>query len=1154
MISKKLIKPLALIALILALLFILIWTGYRIFFKKETLRIALVGPMTGELASVGKSFQQGIELYLKQINEKGGIDGKKIALDVYDDQNNPRKAKAKALEIVNDKRAVAVIGHHYSSCSISAGGIYQRHGIPAISPASTNVDVTLDNDWYFRSSFNDDIQGRFLASYARNVLGQNRVSIIHDKDPYGSFLASVFERTSRAMDVEVRRKWTFETGSQNLDQDLEKIVNELLYDKDEAGVIFLATHAAEGARLMKLIKDKTLSDPLRNPLMGPDAFSSEAFLRIFTEYPEEKKKPGFYTDELYVTTPLIFDTTSEKGLKFKETYEATYQEKSGWHAAFAYDTMMVIAEAIRSTGIQGGSDSLKSDRRKIRDWLANLSDMYDAVEGVTGYNYFDENGDSQKQVFIGVYQKQNLISALTQLQAIPNANEVPNFEQALETGLVVEFDNRYFYKINVVHTGIHINEITNLDIKDFTYDLDFYLWFRYQGDIKVENIEFVNAVDPIQLSKPDHTEEIGKLNYRLYNVKGRFRADFRPNLHIFGQHILGVSFRHHEDRSRLILVQDVLGMHLKSRISLEERMRQEGVLNAMYGWQISEVLFSQDIAEKSTLGNPKLFNLRDGKREYSQFNAVLRIVKDEITVRRTLPNTWGIYLLALSFLTTVLLAYFVKGSAPKPLPNLKPYAKMVWFFQIAFIYLLLLTSEVLILSQLSEKLTASYFGVIVKTFDIFWWLITAHYISIWMERFVWLPVEEKTQQPIPNIIRGLISLIIYLLAIMAIIAFVFGQALTGILATGGMISLIIGLALQMNLANIFSGIAINVERPFRIDDWVKIGSFKEGKVSDINWRTTKVSTRDGTILSIPNNQVSESYIENFSQPDRGYWKYFTIHVDPGHHPERVKKILLNAALATADISKRISPATRFLGLTAGMTGQSESWAANYLISVYVEDYGMKFAHNEMIWLNVWTHLKHAGIKHVMTRHDLQMSLVRKKAKTKDSGPLDLLRASYLFKPFNEETKRHLSKLVKKHRLANGELVFRQGDMGDSMFIIAEGAVGLRVLAPSGDKEIEVGRMGTGEVFGEMALLTGEERTATVVAISDTRLFEITKEHIYPLIKAQPEISKLLSDVVSQRKMDTEAKKEQAESKKIDKETLAKQILDKMQKFFGFKGD
>ena len=94
-----------------------------------------------------------------------------------------------------------------------------------------------------------------------------------------------------------------------------------------------------------------------------------------------------------------------------------------------------------------------------------------------------------------------------------------------------------------------------------------------------------------------------------------------------------------------------------------------------------------------------------------------------------------------------------------------------------------------------------------------------------------------------------------------------------------------------------------------------------------------------------------------------------------------------------------------------------------------------------------------------------------------------------------------------------------------------------MLAPSWDKEIEVGRMGTGEVFGEM----GEARTAAVVAISDTHLFEITKEHIYPLIKVQPEISKLLSDVVSQRKMDTEAKKEQAESKKIDK----------MQKFFGF---
>ncbi len=139
------------LSVILLIAAILLFTGFSCLKsdEKDTIHIAMVGPMTGDYSQVGRSFRQGINLYLDKVNKKGGVNGKKIILDEFDDKNNKDEAEEQARQIVDQNKAVAVIGHHYSSCSISGGKIYENNGIPAISPASTNVKVT-EGKWYFR--------------------------------------------------------------------------------------------------------------------------------------------------------------------------------------------------------------------------------------------------------------------------------------------------------------------------------------------------------------------------------------------------------------------------------------------------------------------------------------------------------------------------------------------------------------------------------------------------------------------------------------------------------------------------------------------------------------------------------------------------------------------------------------------------------------------------------------------------------------------------------------------------------------------------------------------------------------------------------------------------------------------------------------------
>jgi len=259
------------IVVVILLSVLTIWSFYG---KQDAIHIAMVGP---ESNRVGRYFRQGVDLCLDKINREGGIRGKKIVLDVFDDQNNSDRAREEAIKIRDENQVVAIIGHHYSSCSIEAGEIYKNSGIPAISPASTNVNVTKDNRWYFRSSFNDNRQGRFLVTYAKEVLKQNTISIISHDKPYGKYLSKIFRETAEKIGVEVKHEWSFEMNEgspetdpekikkneESLERELENIVSKLQKEKD-AGAIFLATHAKEGALLVK----KNEGSPRQKPHHG----------------------------------------------------------------------------------------------------------------------------------------------------------------------------------------------------------------------------------------------------------------------------------------------------------------------------------------------------------------------------------------------------------------------------------------------------------------------------------------------------------------------------------------------------------------------------------------------------------------------------------------------------------------------------------------------------------------------------------------------------------------------------------------------------------------------------------------------------------------------------------------------------------------------
>jgi potassium efflux system protein len=1097
--------------------------------ERGPLHIAFVGPLSGDGEEDGTAMVRGIQIYLDAVNEEGGLAGRKIVLDQYDDRNDPEVAVQIAREIAEKNRALAVIGHFYSSCSLAAGPLYEANAIPAISPGSTHPDVTRENPFYFRTIPNDRVSARFLAHYIKEVLGLDRVNVIHEEEQYGAFLSQAFVAAAGDLELTVTHRWSYRAAAPGLEQTLTQIVDDLRQQAPD-DAIFVASQAPEGMLLLKRLREAGID----STIIGPASFSSPVFANGFDRFPEEEARPGYFTEGVYTATPLIFHAANKLAQQFQHRYESRWGESPRWPAAFARDAIMLVVRAIQHTEIKGDTADIPRDRLKIKQYLASLSSVIHAAEGVTGYTYFDEHGDVRKPLMIGIYKRDRLIAAPTQLRPIPTSRKIPELEKALAEKRIFEVDGQYLARTAVVFTGIEIERIDEVNTSDLTYRIDFYLWFRYQGDLPSEAIEFLYAQEPVTLSDPIQETKTDGVTYRLHRVQGLFKVNYYA--HPFsGKYVLNLAFQHSNlGRDNLIYVPDVIGMDLAGASKNLNRVHGQALINPSEEWSLDRVLVFQDIVAKNTLGSPRHIELHGQTTDVSRFNVEIMATRKSMSLRGTVSAGASMYILVFGLVFLAALGV----AAWHPLT--KPFVKTLLLLQAIAIFLLLISTEVQTLVTLMRENNIKALHSTKLFFDILWWLIPAFFVNKASEHLLWVPLETKAKRSIPKIVRRFVAFTVYLIAVCGIIAFVYDRTLTSLLATSGVVAMILGLAIQINISNIFSGIAINLERPFRVGDWIEIKDVL-GKVIDMTWRTIRIQNAYGNIVCIPNSVASESTLTNYNYPDDTYYHGFTVHIEPGYAPERVKKILTDAVLSYAEVQ---APWVRFCGL--------KEWSADYWVYFRVRDYGLRNDHLDRVWTRVWTALHRAGIKAAVQRQELDLFRGKKARDFQDAiDPMALLSEIELFAPFSDQAKQELSHRMQRHQYKPEDMIIQQGDDGDSLFIIIEGVVKVVVNLDDG-KTLEVARLGAGSFFGEMALLTGETRTATIQAVTNSQLYEITKGDIAPLIKLQPNIAHALTDVRAERKLVTASKKEEGENADEIKASFSRHILKNIQRFFGLK--
>jgi potassium efflux system protein len=229
-----------------------------------------------------------------------------------------------------------------------------------------------------------------------------------------------------------------------------------------------------------------------------------------------------------------------------------------------------------------------------------------------------------------------------------------------------------------------------------------------------------------------------------------------------------------------------------------------------------------------------------------------------------------------------------------------------------------------------------------------------------LRRFLWNPLEQRSGRMIPNVVKIMSSVVIYALSFAGITALVLDEPLTSLLATSGLLAMVIGLAIQANIANVFSGIVLNVERPFKVGDYIKVNDIV-GRVTDITWRTTRIESNDGPAISLANALISEAQVSNLSQLPHGYIAETDLNAPADCDPDLVLTILKEAvAQSNAVILKddpTYSPRVRYLGVVS----KDYVWVARFNARYRVESLPKRDVASDQIWRYLAGRFKEKGI-------------------------------------------------------------------------------------------------------------------------------------------------------------------------------------------------
>jgi small-conductance mechanosensitive channel/CRP-like cAMP-binding protein len=403
------------------------------------------------------------------------------------------------------------------------------------------------------------------------------------------------------------------------------------------------------------------------------------------------------------------------------------------------------------------------------------------------------------------------------------------------------------------------------------------------------------------------------------------------------------------------------------------------------------------------------------------------------------------------------------------------------------------------------------------------------------------------RRQVPRILQDLVQGIAYFITA-AIVLTRSDVDVTRVFTASVLTTAVLGLALQDTLGNVMAGLALQLERDFEVGDWINLGDRASpivGRIREVRWRATTIVTKNGDLMLIPNSAITRAMITNFSRPTTAHRQWVTVRVGFRHPPARVREVIVEAVRRLSFV--RAEPAPDCLLL------EFRDDASTYACRYWIDDVQRDELLDSDVRSAIWYALHRAGMEIPFPSRNINVTemnedRLQRKLDEEYARRVDALSRVDVFRVLDAEKIDRLSRRLRQVVFGPGEVILRQGDPGDSLYLIRNGSVAVQIGVLGASKEIAT--LGDGQFFGEMSLMTGESRAATVVAKSDVECYVVDKEAFGEIVQEKPELAGTISDILSRRQVDLGA---QRALTPVPSAVQSNQLRSKIAAFFGIGG-
>lgn len=621
----------------------------------KTYRVGLIAPLTGDKADRGLPLKQATALFVTQFNATHS--DTQLELVVRDDLNDPAQATAVAADMVKDPALLAVIGHYDTKVALATSKVFADAQIPYLSPNVSSSHLAAQNKWVFVLNLSDEIQGSFMAVYAKEVLKRNNVLLFHNTEDFGLAMRDAFMKKAANIGLNVQKVVAINRSKMPTTAWMAQQLPNAA-DNAKFGLVVALTHSDTGLKFLPMLRDMGIAVPV----LAANTWSSPKFL-------DQKEIAEKYTKDVYVTSPFLWEIANQKAAKFAQTYQRRFGDKPTTAAAMTFDAMTLFTYALESVVNANQTPS----RANLRDAIANI-DWSDGIEGATGVLFFKNGRDKTAEYIAGYEAKQRgepapavgNVSApenrallrdvfvshikdgrfkVASLQLIRPREEyvLRELEERIGKGYVMISDHQPYHLVDVVFVGVDVIRINDINIKDMQWDVDVFMWFKWAGNRldgkEIEKIGVINSIKEQSLLFKENLS--GPIQYRAYRKRLTLTAPYNLSAFPFDEQILPMSIAHsNKNATHIMLVVDSRHMDTSPIDDIKPRE-----------WDcLGRNLYSDLYRYESTFGDPD-YRMGTGYKSPVYFSTV----NLEVGVQRILKPYLYTFFLPLTILLGIIL-------------------------------------------------------------------------------------------------------------------------------------------------------------------------------------------------------------------------------------------------------------------------------------------------------------------------------------------------------------------------------------------------------------------------------------------------------------------------------------------------------------------